>query len=1164
MAKKRTNSKKNQKRTDSTNGSQNTNSPPTSDASRPTSRLSNPSDVENSGHRKHTKEVPFKKPAQVFGNKASRLNSGTKKDVSDDKKVAVTVEKCTDLRPTSSISSSRLDDTDIHIRQMIAEFRDETGGEATRLKAIADINFMIGSTCSFLQRFTIRSKLHSYGFLSALASHTNRSPGCKEIDAEVETYIQSESRDARMMGLTDDNRSPIEVLAKLLSKTNDKQWKKMIDLLDFIDTSADIEECITSLKKPRELEKELIDAEIQTEEISRRFLQKDASRRGISHNLSTTFNDIPEESAVFCDYSTSDDESKTSNSDPTTPDALDSNRNLKKWATATDLPMQAKLGVVDDFFRSNCSTSTFSSDCDDDGPISPLLDKTLPAINEVGDSSEENESSELHTAFNTSLPVQFSDRANIAFIDDTSSTSSIPESLGFSEIMTMSFEMIDTAIKGTANIPPISSSAPIPPPPPPPGVSLTGSLPPINFTAPPPPPMMPGVPPISRNAPTSPPHPASGMAPLSTNAPPPPPISGMAPMSTNAPPPPPISGMAPLSTNAPRPPPPPPLPGVPSISTNAPPPPPPPPMASKGGPPPPPPLPLDMLKGAMAGLKSFPGGPPPPPPPPPFPFNGTGANAFSPGTSTSPVLSPGVVKSAVVYRKQKKTAFVRWPKLTMQMQDAGTVFNDSLCVDFNEEERSKMEEVFEEAPVKQLNRKIAGSVGRAFGKSLRAVTSSSDVNTMSARSPTNPQVLVSPKALTIEILIKKLKPLDFIELIEKLERNDTDGIKVDLMTTLNNNFPDKDELDPFLKVEFGTLTHASDQFCWHIARNKHLRLRIELFITKENLTSEIGKFQSQIESLQEGCKLARGEVVQILLRKCLQYGNYLNQGSMFAEASGFQFSYLLQLLQMKGKGQHISVRLVDLIVAFCDLPTTQLEEIQSKMVTVRSLNLKDLEDAVGQVQRTIRKLDGQMRSSNVETLIAAYQPFMDQTNEKLQNVQNGLSDVKSREMELQVYLCAANTTLQAIFETLEQSMKIVLDAVKQAASKARITRASSMVTLPSSSVAQRSLREGEVLARNSMALKSRDLPVEELKKFFSHSSFGPQRTKKIPASPLTTSNISPTRTIRRRSKEAPKTESDETGPPEEDTLPSTPLEPPSVTSLRREVLDLSSLVGSPV
>uniref|UniRef100_A0A1I7U401 FH2 domain-containing protein n=1 Tax=Caenorhabditis tropicalis TaxID=1561998 RepID=A0A1I7U401_9PELO len=710
-----------------------------------------------------------------------------------------------------------------------------------------------------------------------------------------------------------------------------------------------------------------------------------------------------------------------------------------------------------------------------------------------------------------------------------------------------------TAGSKNAKSPPFQDGDLLPPPPP----SFAAGMAPLSKSAPPPPP---------------PPLPSSLMNGVPPPPPPPPLPSGL--MNGVPPPPPPPPLPSSLMNGVPPPPPPPPLPS--SLIKGVPPPPPPPPLPSsliKGVPPPPPPLPLDMLKGAVVGLRATPGGPPPPPPlPPSFMFNGSSINAFSPGTSTSPVLSPGVVKSAVVYRKQKKTAFVRWPKLTVQMQDAGTVFNDSLCVDFNEEERSKMEEIFEEAPIKQLNRKIGGSVGRAFGKSLRAATSSSEVNTITARSPVNPQVLVSPKALTIEILIKKLKPLCFTELIQKLENNDTDGIKVDLMTTLNNNFPDKDELDPFLKVEYRTLTHASDQFCWHIARNKHLRLRIELFITKENVTTEITKFQTQIESLLCGCKVARGEIVQILLRKCLQYGNYLNQGSMFGEAAGFQFSYLDQLLQMKGRGQHSSVRLVDLIVAFWELSTAQIDEVQSKIMAVRALNLKDIEDAVGQMQRTIRKLDGQMRSSNVESLIAAYQPFMDQTNEKLQNVQNGLSDVKARETELQVYLCAGNMTLQTIFETLEQSMKLVLDAVKQAASKAKVERASSMISLSTSSVLQRSLREGEPLSRNSMALKSRDLPVEELKKLFSHSSFGPQRAKKIPSSPLAKTTISPTRTIRRRSGESYKENSPtlnstrETPSIQQETplTPTTPVEPLSVKSLRREIRDLSSLVGSPV
>ncbi|CAI2354732.1 unnamed protein product [Caenorhabditis sp. 36 PRJEB53466] len=1120
MARKRPNSKKNQKKGDS-GAAKNAASPSTSDVSRPTSRMSNASDVENAGAR--TTKQPVQRTKGVFGSKSSQMNvcgigNAKKELISQQAK-----ERCVDVPPTSSISSSRLDDTDVHIRQMIDEFRDVTGGDEVRLKAIADINFMIGSTCSFLQRFSIRNKLYSYGLLAALAAHADRSPESKAIDAEVEAYLHSERKDARLMGLATDERNPIEALAKVLNKTSDEEWKEVVNLLDSLYQSADIVEFIARSAVPVLDKTETRDSEVQTEAVLQKRQQRDASRRGPSLNLSTTIHDIPEESAVFCDYSTSDDEGKTSSSDPSTPDAIDGY--LKKWATAVDLPSESKLDGNEKFFRSNGSTSTFSSDFEDEASVLHNND-TLPVITEVLDSSEQSDCSELETGLEPSLPLNSPQKTALPLMETSSSSTSSSVDLGFSEIMTISFEVVEPVEVKPSGIAPINRNVPPPPPPPPlPPSMVSSSIPPINGSAPPPPPMgIPNLPPISATAPPPPPPPPSMNGP------------GLAPMSSSAPPPPP---------------------------------PPPPPMMSKGGgPPPPPPLPLDLLRGAAAGLKAVPGGPPPPPPPPPsFLFNGS---VPSPGTLTSPVLSPGVVKSAVVYRKQKKTVLVRWPKLNpMQIQHAGTVFNDSLCVDFNEEERSKMEEIFEEAPMKQLNRGIGGSVGRAFGKSLRATPSASDISTNSARSPSNPQVLVSPKALTIEILIKKLKPLDFTELIEKLETNDTEGIKVDLMTTLNNNFPDKDELDPFLKVEYRTLTHASDQFCWHIARNKHLRLRIELFITKENVTAEIGKFQSQIELLLSGCQMARGEVVQMLLRKCLQYGNYLNQGSMFAEAAGFQLSYLLTLLQLKGKGQHTTIRLVDLVVGFCDVATAQVEEIQQKMVAVRSLNLKDLEEAVSQVQRLIGKLDGQMRASNVETLIEAYQPFMKETDEKLQNVQNGLADLKARETELRVYLCAGDMSLQAIFETLDQGMKVLADAIKQAAAKSRVQRASSMVTLPTSSVSQRSLREGEMLARKSMALKTRDLPVEELKKFFSHSSFGLQRERKMVASPLTTSNTSPTRTIRRRSgekmraAESRKERTEDSGERAPAT-PTTPVVTPSTAALRREVLDLSSLVGSPV
>ncbi|EGT41718.1 hypothetical protein CAEBREN_32354, partial [Caenorhabditis brenneri] len=556
-----------------------------------------------------------------------------------------------------------------------------------------------------------------YGFFSALAAHIDSGLPSKMIAAEIETYLNSENRDARLVGLQGNDESPIEALAKLMSKVNDDQCREIVELLDFISNSNDIGGLLKNLTSHSN-GSVLKESECQTDCAFMRSETKDNA----SKVLSTCY-DIPEESAVFCDYSTSDDDSRTVNSDPTTPDALNTNQNLKKWATAADLPSQATFGVVDSYLKSNFSNSAFSSDCDDDGPISPSHDMTLPAITEALDSSDETDASGIQAGLETTLPVHFSDRADIAFIDEASSTSSITGSLGFSEIMSMSFEMVDLGV------PPISSTAP--PAPPPPIAWKAQDLPPISSTAPPPPPppSVPGIAPISRNIPP----------------PPPPPL----PSTSSA------SNLPPISSAAPVPPPPPMIPGMAPLSKCIPPPPPLPPSGLRNGPPPAPPLNLDMLKGAAAGLRSTTGGVPPPPPLPSFPFNGSSPNAFSPGTTTSPVLSPGVVKSAVVYRKQKKTAFVRWPKLTMLMQDAGTVFNDSLCVDFNEEERSKMEEIFEEAPVKQLNRKIGGSVGRAFGKSLRATTSSSDINTVSARSPTNPQILVSPKALTIEILIKK-------------------------------------------------------------------------------------------------------------------------------------------------------------------------------------------------------------------------------------------------------------------------------------------------------------------------------------------------------------------------------------------------------------------------
>lgn len=145
----------------------------------------------------------------------------------------------------SSVSTSRLDDTDVEIRQMVEEFRKENGSDQMRLKAIADINFMIGSASSFLKRHYFRERLRcsfisfslclitfaisAFGIRAALESHTFRTPKNNLIDAEVETYLLSEERDFRLTGLpTEEDRSPIEMLSGLIKKTNEEEWNRFV------------------------------------------------------------------------------------------------------------------------------------------------------------------------------------------------------------------------------------------------------------------------------------------------------------------------------------------------------------------------------------------------------------------------------------------------------------------------------------------------------------------------------------------------------------------------------------------------------------------------------------------------------------------------------------------------------------------------------------------------------------------------------------------------------------------------------------------------------------------------------------------------------------------------------------------------------------------------
>lgn len=409
-----------------------------------------------------------------------------------------------------------------------------------------------------------------------------------------------------------------------------------------------------------------------------------------------------------------------------------------------------------------------------------------------------------------------------------------------------------------------------------------------------------------------------------------------------------------------------------------------------------------------------------------------------------------------------------------------------------------MEEIFEEVPTRIGKSPLAfgGSMGRSAGQ--RAAASVSCDN--AATSP----LLSSTKALSIELILKKLRPMTFEQFISKVESNETDDLKVDLMNTFLSTYPEADELAAFDGVKLENLTHSSDKLCWHLARKPLFKLRIELILAKETVFGELSKIKRLVELLKEACNSARGYVVQTIFRKCLQYGNYLNQGSMWADAAGFSLTSLQALLQLRGKGSNSGVKLVDLLAAFIDIKSVHVEDVINALMAVKAYVLKDIKQEADALAATINKLKTSMENSKKQDILDAFLPFIAKATAELGEAKEHLANLDEKEAELQVYLCAGAMSLNNMFQVLEQCLRLIVTAIKKEESNA-LTRAKSMVSLPTMRENPRGLcRGGEALSRKSLALKTRDLPVEDLRKLFMQGGAGVRlrRTKEEEPSEL--------------------------------------------------------------
>ncbi|VDL76805.1 unnamed protein product [Nippostrongylus brasiliensis] len=336
----------------------------------------------------------------------------------------------------------------------------------------------------------------------------------------------------------------------------------------------------------------------------------------------------------------------------------------------------------------------------------------------------------------------------------------------------------------------------------------------------------------------------------------------------------------------------------------------PPPPPSAPLPPPPPPPPPGLLKMSTGAA-----GPPPPPPPPPPP--GILSKAGSSASSVSPASC--TARGDEIYPKKKRTYTLLWQAVSQHaITNVHTVWNEYSRPEFGPEERDHVQLVFERAEPTALSR---------FATERRSMRDQPAAETIFQ--------LPQQKALNLEILLAKLRPLTVMDLIEKLESNDMDGISIDLLSSLLKYFPTDEEL----------------------ARHSQSTQRI-----------------------RAACGALRSPVLIHLMHKCLQYGNYINQGTALSRAVGFSLSSLPSVLSAKGKQNNsLNVRLVDLLAQFVEFDTVALEDVISTLQSAKSITLDDIEAASKELTSSVKRLKHQLssRGGGDVSLLEAYQPFLE-------------------------------------------------------------------------------------------------------------------------------------------------------------------------------------------
>ncbi|PIO76908.1 hypothetical protein TELCIR_00995 [Teladorsagia circumcincta] len=482
--------------------------------------------------------------------------------------------------------------------------------------------------------------------------------------------------------------------------------------------------------------------------------------------------------------------------------------------------------------------------------------------------------------------------------------------------------------------------------------------------------------------------------------------------------------------------------------SSAPPPPPPPPPA-------PPPPPLGLLKVNTGRPAPSPAPPPPPPPPPGI--------LARPSTSATSALSPScTARSDEIYPKKKKTYTLLWQAVSQHsITNVHTVWNEYTRPEFGAEERDHVQLLFERAEPSALSR---------FATERRSVRERPATESIFQ--------LSQQKALNLEIILAKLRPLTVLDLIDRLESNNMEGISIDLLSSLLKYFPTDEEMLLFKTAGRDEVKRNCDVLCWEAARRPTLKIRFELAVAREQILQDLSRHSQSTQRVQDACSALRSKILVHLMHKCLQYGNYINQGTPLSRAVGFSLSSLPSILSAKGKqNSSLNVRLVDLLAQFVEFDTLALEDVISRLQAARSTTLDDIEAASKELTSSVKRLKHQLtsRGGGDVSLMEAYQPFLEVAESSCSNLASDLQKLRSEESSLQSFLCANTMKLEEIASVTSEALTMLFDSIKKRA----------MVKVRSASTTSgRQLAGRERFSMQRRSLQPTRLSVEEMREMF--------------------------------------------------------------------------------